>query len=71
MRKNFSPNSQLPQYWSEGSEIASMDLVKMDFHGCEKKISPNSQLPQYWSEGSEIASMDLVKMDFQKVDPWF
>ena len=27
----FSPNSQLPQSWSMGSEIASLDLVKMDF----------------------------------------
>ena len=36
VRKNFSPNSQLPQYWSEGSEIASMDLVKMDF----QKVDP-------------------------------
>ena len=76
MRKFFSPNSQLPQYWSVGSEIASMDIVKMDFEKVypwfsEKKISPNSQLPQCWSVGSEIASMDLVKMDFEKVDPWF
>ena len=37
VRKMFSPNSQLPQYWSEGwSEIASMDLVKMDF----QKVDP-------------------------------
>ena len=24
VRKKISPNSQLPQYWSEGSEIASI-----------------------------------------------
>ena len=72
VRKNFSPNSQLPQYWSVGSEIASMDLVKSDFEKVvvRKFFSPNSQLPQYWSVGSEIASLDLVKMDFEKVDPW-
>ena len=74
VRKKISPSSQLPQYWSVGSEIASMDLVKWTLrkwiHGCEKIFSPNSQLPQYWSVASEIASMDLVKMDFEKVDPW-
>ena len=36
VRNIFSPNSQLPQYWSVGSEIASMDLVKMDF----EKVDP-------------------------------
>ena len=58
-----------------GSEIASMDLVKMDFEKVdpwlwEKKFHQilNSL---YWSVGSEIASMDLVKMYFEKVDPWF